>query len=87
MRLLKIHSHTFKRRGYEADKERQVKRERKEAYPQRRKNGNENHRHIPRRGGAGRKRVDGDAKTQSSATTASREGKAKLYHRKREQIT
>ena len=33
MRLLKTHSHTSERRGYEADKERQVKRERKEAYP------------------------------------------------------
>ena len=29
MRFLKTHSHTSERRGYEADKERQVKRERK----------------------------------------------------------
>ena len=33
MRLLKTHSHTSERRGYEADKECQVKREWKEAYP------------------------------------------------------
>ena len=33
MRFLKTHSHTSERRGYEADKERQEKRERKEAYP------------------------------------------------------
>ena len=33
VRLLKNHSHTSERRGYEADKERQVTRERKEAYP------------------------------------------------------
>ena len=33
MRVLKTHSHTSERRDYEADKERQEKRERKEAYP------------------------------------------------------
>ena len=38
----------------------------------------------PGREGAGRKRVDGKAKTQSSATTAARGGEAKLYHRKGE---
>ena len=32
MRLLKNHSYTSERRDYEADKERQAKRERKEAY-------------------------------------------------------
>ena len=35
----------------------------------------------PGREGAGRKRVDGKAKTQSSATTAARGGEAKLYRR------
>ena len=34
MRLLKTHSNTSERRDYEADEERQTKRERKEAYPQ-----------------------------------------------------
>ena len=33
MRLLKIYSHISERRGYEADKKRQEKRETKEAYP------------------------------------------------------
>ena len=33
MRLLKTHSHTSERRDYEADKKRQEKTERKEAYP------------------------------------------------------
>ena len=32
MRLLKTHSHTTERRGYEAGKKRQEKRKRKEAY-------------------------------------------------------
>ena len=31
--LLKSHPHTSERRGYETDKKRQEKRERKEAYP------------------------------------------------------
>ena len=38
MRLLKTHSHISQRRGYEADKERQGKRERKEAYQEYEKN-------------------------------------------------
>ena len=42
----------------------------------------ENHRHVTRKGGAGRKRVDGKAKTQSSATTVARGGEAELFHRK-----
>ena len=33
MRLFKTHSHTSERRGYQADKKRQEKRERKEVYP------------------------------------------------------
>ena len=33
MQLLKTHSHASERRGYDADKEHQEKRERKEAYP------------------------------------------------------
>ena len=33
IRLLKTQSHTSGRQGYEADMERQVKREKKEAYP------------------------------------------------------
>ena len=81
MLLLKTHSHTSERLGYEAEKERQVKRERKGAYPKRRENVNGNHRHVTWKGGARRKRVDGRAKTQSSATTAARGGEAKLYHR------
>ena len=52
------HSRTSERRGYEADKERQVKRERKEAYPYgKEKNLEQHHRHITCNGGAGRKRV------------------------------
>ena len=39
---------------------------------------------LPGRGVAGRKRVDGEAKTQSSSTTTARGGEAKLYHRKGE---
>ena len=35
-------------------------------------------------GGAGRKHVDGKAKTRSIATTVARRGEAKLYHRKEE---
>ena len=56
------------------------------AYPKRRKNVNENHRHVAWKGegGMGQKRVDGKAKTQSSATTAAKGGEAKLYHRKGE---
>ena len=33
MRLLKTHSHTSERRGYQADKKRQEKGDRKNAYP------------------------------------------------------
>ena len=84
MRLLKTHSHTSEWLGYEAEKERQVKRERKGAYPKQRENVHGNHRHVTWKGGAGRKRVDGEAKTQSTATTAARGGEAKLYHRKGE---
>ena len=86
MWLLKTHSHTSERRCHETDKERQVKRERKAAYPKRSKNANENHRHVTWSVGGG-KRIDGKAKTQSSATTAARGGEAKLYDRKRDRIT
>ena len=79
MRLLKSHSHTSERLGYEAENERQVKREKRGAYPKRRENVNGNHRHVTWKGGAGRKRVDGKAKTQSSVTTAASGGEAKLY--------
>ena len=81
----KTHSHTSERLGYEAEKERQVKRQRKGAHPKRRE---KRQRKPPpghlERGGAGRKRVDGKAKTQRSATTAARGGEAKLYHQKGE---
>ena len=53
MGLLKTHSHTSERRDYEADKERQVKREIKEAYPKRRKNVDENNRHVNWKGERG----------------------------------
>ena len=85
MRLLNTHSYTSERRGYEADNERQVRRERNKAYTKRRKNVNENHRATwPGRRGTGRKHVDGQSKTPSRATTAARGGEAKLYQRKRE---
>ena len=42
MRLLNTHSHTSERRGFEADKESRVKRERKGSYPKRRENVNGN---------------------------------------------
>ena len=53
MRLFKTYSHTSERRGDEADKERQVKREIKEAYPKRRKNVDENNRHVNWKGERG----------------------------------
>ena len=68
MRLLKSHSHTSERLGYEADQEYQVKRERKGAYPKRRENSKETTAVSTGRGwGAGRKRVDGKSKTQRIA--------------------
>ena len=74
MRLLKTHTHTSGRRGYEADKERQEKRERelKKTPPY----------HL--KVGAGRECVDGKAGNRSSATTLARGGEAKLYHRLKE---
>ena len=51
MRLLKTHSHTSEWLGYEAEKERHVKRERKGAYPKRRENVNGNNRHATWKGG------------------------------------
>ena len=51
MRLLKTHSHTSERLGYEVDKKRQLKGERKGAHPKRRENVNGNHRRN--RGGGG----------------------------------
>ena len=83
MRLPKTHSHTYERLGYEAEKERQVKKERKGPIRNRGKF-QWKHRHDTWRGGAGRNRVDGKAKTQSSATAAARGSKARLYHRKGE---
>ena len=55
MRLLKTRSHTSERLGYEADKENQVLKERKGAYPKRRENVNGNHRHVTWKGGGGAK--------------------------------
>ena len=51
MRLLKTHSHTSERRGYEADKKRQEKREKGGLSVGDRKNGNENHCRITCKGG------------------------------------
>ena len=54
MRLLKTHSHTSERRGYEADKERQIKRKyRRPIRKEQRKNVKENHRHVTWKGGGG----------------------------------
>ena len=54
IRLLKTHSHTSERRGYEADTKRSEGRERKEAYPKGTgKNVNENHHHITCQGERG----------------------------------
>ena len=79
MRLLKTHSHTSERRGYEADKERQVKRERKGPIRNGVKTLMKTTAMSTGGGRAGRKRVDGKAKTQSSVTTAASGGEAKLY--------
>ena len=54
--LLKTHSHTSERLGYEADKEHQVKREIKWAYPKRRENVNGNYAmSVTWKGGGGAK--------------------------------
>ena len=59
MRLLKTHSPTPEKLGYEANKERQVKTEKNGAYPKQRGNVNENHHHVTWKMGTGRKRVEG----------------------------
>ena len=88
MRLLKTRSRTSERRGYEADKTPQAKREIKEAYPQEAgKNVKENHRHTTWKGGAGRKRVDGKPKNRSSATPAARGDEAKYITEKEKKNT
>ena len=46
MRLLKTHSPTPEKLGYEANKERQVKTEKNGAYPKQRGNVNKNHHHV-----------------------------------------
>ena len=84
MRLLKTHSHTSERLGYEAEKELQVKREKKRAYPKRRENVNGNHRHVTWKGRGGAQTCRRKAKTQRIAITAARGGEAKWYHRKGE---
>ena len=89
MRVLKTRSDTSERRGYEADKKRQVKRGRKEAYPKGEKNVNENYRYVTWKewGGWG-ERVSTEKRKAQVAPPPQQGGcEAKLYYRKGEKIT
>ena len=72
-----IHSHTSERRGDEADEERQVKRERKEAHPQAKPPPY----HLERRG-RGENVSTEKGKTEVAPQPQRGGGEAKVYHRK-----
>ena len=74
MRLLKTHSHTSERRGYEADQAHNVKRERKEGPSVRDRKKRPGKPYITWKGGVGEKRDDEKTKPYSSATTAAKGG-------------
>ena len=89
MRLLKTHSHTSERRGYEADKKRQEKREKGGLSVGDRKNGNENHCRITCKGGGRGEAVSTETRRpqvapRSSATTLTKGGAAKIISPKKE---
>ena len=81
--LLKTHSHTSERREYEAGKERQEKRQRKEAYPYGTGKTSKKITVISPERGVGRECVDSKAEIRSSATTLAR-GAGRIIPPKRE---
>ena len=82
MRLLKTHSHTSERRGYGADKERQVKRERSRPNRkgQKKRQGKPRPYHLE--WGGGENVSTQEQKTEVAPQPQRGGGEAKVYHRK-----
>ena len=74
IRLLKTHSHTSIRLGYEAENERQAKRENKRAYPKRRENVKETTAMSPGRGGGRGENVSAERRKPEVAPPPQRGG-------------